>query len=81
MSGYSDPEGYPSMKAERRQTFGVRAAGYGIGFLLYGIIGLATGELLGLNSVAFMHDHTIAVSVIFTVLGTLLFAFGWRRPE
>lgn len=77
MSGYSDPDRY----AERRQTSGVRAAGYGIGFLMYGIIGLATGELLGMDSVAFMHDHATVLSIVLTAVGALLLAFGWRRPE
>lgn len=81
MSGYTDPDRYPSMKAERRPTFGVQAAGYGIGFLIYGIIGLASGQLLGLNSVTFLHDHATAVSTILTIVGALFLALGWTRPE
>ena len=81
MSGYSDPNRYPLMKAERRQTMGVRAAGYGIGFFLYGLIGLMSGRLLGLDSIRTLHEHRFAFAVTCLVLGLALIAFGWRRPE
>lgn len=81
MSGYSDPDRYPSLKAERRQTLGVRAAGYGIGFLLYGIIGLASGRLLGLDGIRALDDHHLGFSVVCLVLGLALVMLGWRRPE
>lgn len=81
MSGYSDPDRHPSMKAERRQTIGVRAASYGIGFLIYGIIGLASGELLGFGTVPFLHDHSTSLSIDIIILGLMMLVFGWRRPE
>ena len=62
-------------------TRGVYAARYGIGFLIYGLASLANGGLLGLDSIRFMHDHRIAVSVAFIVFGALLLVFGWRHPE
>lgn len=81
MSGYSDPDRYPLMKAKRRQTLGVRAAGYGIGFLLYGIIGLTSGRLLGLDSIGPLHEHRFAFAVTCLVSGLALIVFGWRRSE
>jgi hypothetical protein len=81
MAGYIDPDRYPSMKAERSQTRGVLAASYGVGFLVYGIIGLASGRLLGLDSVRFLHDHSTTVSAAYIIVGLLLLMFGWRHPE
>ena len=69
------------MKAERRPTLGVQAASYGIGFLLYGIIGLTTGQLLGLDSIRALHEHRFAFAIACVALGLPLILFGWRRPE
>jgi hypothetical protein len=77
--GYSDPDRYPSMSS--RVTVGVRAASYGIGFVIYGLIGLASGRLLGLKGIAFFDNHSLIVSVAFIALGAFLFAFGWKHPE
>jgi len=79
MAGYTDPDRYPSIMAQRL-TLGGKAASYGIGFLIYGIIGLASGELLGLDSIRFLHEHNVAASVSFVVVGLLLFALGLRDP-
>jgi hypothetical protein len=73
VSGYSDPERYPP---DRRLTLGVQAARYGIGFLIYGLIGLVTGELLGLDSVAVVDHHHVIVSVGFALCGALL-SLAW----
>jgi|tagenome__1003787_1003787.scaffolds.fasta_scaffold18510423_1 hypothetical protein len=81
MGGYTDPDRYPSMKAERRLTKGVQAASYGVGFLIYGIIGLASGRLLGMDRVRFLHDHSTTVSAAYIIVGLLLLMFGWRHPE
>jgi len=68
-------------KGEWRQTAGVRAAGYGIGFFIYGVIGLLSGHLLGLDSIHFVHEQRFPTSVACIVLGLGLIALGWKRPE
>ena len=81
MSGYSDPDRYPSMKAERRLTLGVQAARYGIGIFLFGVSGLVAGGLYGLDDITFLRDHYVIVATGCIALGALLFAFGWKRPD
>ena len=80
MAGYTDPDRYPSTM-KQGFTLGGQAASYGIGFLIYGLIGLANGGLLGLDTIRFLHDHYFAVAVSFIVVGLLLLTLGLRHPE
>jgi hypothetical protein len=68
-------------KGEWEQTTGVWAAAYGVGFFLYGLIGMATGELLGLDSIHALHEHRLIFSLGCMAVGALLIWFGWKRPE
>ena len=79
MSGYRDK---PLSSVWREpMTAGVYAVRYGVGFVIYGILGLASGELPGLSDVRFLQQHHAFISVCFCVLGGLLLWWGWRNPE
>jgi hypothetical protein len=59
----------------------VYAVRYGLAFVIYGILGLASGELLGLSTVQLFQQHHALISICFCILGGLLLWWGWRNPE